>query len=130
MAIPRPLKTKYGMSLKRLAELVNKPLGTLKSMSARDPEGFKIRVDRLLQGGKFDAGAPVAIIEGIDAELAALSANDGLLSQIELAKLVDQMARDLDRVHFMICAAREGLSADIYERFQPILAITANWLED
>jgi hypothetical protein len=118
MAIPRPSKTKSGVSLRTLAQMAKKPVGTLKSMSARDPEGFKIRVDRLLKGGKFDDGAP--------------GASTDLLSQAELADEIERMKSDFWRLHMSIVAARDDLrdrEPEVYARFQPIPAISAKWLD-
>jgi hypothetical protein len=45
---------------------------------------------------------------------------------------IEQMKSDFWRVHMMIVAARDPLrdrEPEVYARFQPILAITARWLD-
>ena len=50
MGLPRPIRTKYGVSLALIAAMTGESLSALKRQSVKDPEAFRVKAKRVMAG--------------------------------------------------------------------------------
>jgi hypothetical protein len=102
MGLPRPNRTKYGISLAQIASLTGESLSSLKRQSANHSDAFRAKVARII-AGEFQPEATEP-------------------------DRIDQLEDVIWKVHFTICRI-SWPDVELRQKLEPVLALTRPIIE-